>query len=398
MNLILVVVTTERSCKGLRVLLFHNTPYKSPRSTAHVLERDDFYSLSTWQGVPRTYSSPHTAVNRTMAEPRATEGERRRVGPEVGPTPAFRSCTPNGMHGPTCILRADLTPCPLRQAQSRAHAHAEARARAHAALAEATARHEEIAAATLSSAAMAAAQALTTVRAPAHLPNTFAKHLPSSLSNICQTRCQTSVSNIFAKHLPNTFARHLSNSVPNIYAKHLCQTPLTNTCQTRCQTSVANIFGKHLWQKPVPNIFGTNLCQPVTSFPPPTSEEDAAVRTQHSHDTGCHSQAVTHRLSRRRPRRSHRACSRCGRATTRRWTASARSSRGTPWSARPLLSAPRGPPAPSCRGTPWSARPLLSLRGVLKEIDMGDVRRPRHPVVRPPPLVRGVKRERYGIC
>jgi hypothetical protein len=34
----------------------------------------------------------------------------RFVGPEVGPTPAFSSCTPTGMHGPTRVFWANLTP------------------------------------------------------------------------------------------------------------------------------------------------------------------------------------------------------------------------------------------------------------------------------------------------
>ena len=37
------------------------------------------------------------------------ERERRQVGPEVGPTSAFYSCIPTGMHGPTCIFWANLT-------------------------------------------------------------------------------------------------------------------------------------------------------------------------------------------------------------------------------------------------------------------------------------------------
>ena len=45
---------------------------------------------------------------------------------EVGPTSAFYSCIPTGMHGPTCICRANLTPCslskynPKRRAQNQA--------------------------------------------------------------------------------------------------------------------------------------------------------------------------------------------------------------------------------------------------------------------------------------
>jgi hypothetical protein len=34
-------------------------------------------------------------------------------GPEVGPTSVFYSCIPTGMHGPTCIFWADLTPFSL---------------------------------------------------------------------------------------------------------------------------------------------------------------------------------------------------------------------------------------------------------------------------------------------
>ena len=40
--------------------------------------------------------------------------ERRRVDPEVGPTPAFHICIPTGMHWPTCILWANLTPFTLQ--------------------------------------------------------------------------------------------------------------------------------------------------------------------------------------------------------------------------------------------------------------------------------------------
>jgi hypothetical protein len=36
------------------------------------------------------------------------------VGPEVGPTSAFFSCIPAGMHGPTCIFWANLTPFPVQ--------------------------------------------------------------------------------------------------------------------------------------------------------------------------------------------------------------------------------------------------------------------------------------------
>jgi hypothetical protein len=37
------------------------------------------------------------------------KGERRQVGPGVGPTPAFSSCIHTGMYGPTCIFWANLT-------------------------------------------------------------------------------------------------------------------------------------------------------------------------------------------------------------------------------------------------------------------------------------------------
>ena len=39
--------------------------------------------------------------------------ERRPVGPEVEPTPAFHRCIPTGMRGPTRILWANLTPLSL---------------------------------------------------------------------------------------------------------------------------------------------------------------------------------------------------------------------------------------------------------------------------------------------
>jgi hypothetical protein len=37
------------------------------------------------------------------------KSERSQVGPEFGPTSAFFSCIPAGMHGPTCIFWANLT-------------------------------------------------------------------------------------------------------------------------------------------------------------------------------------------------------------------------------------------------------------------------------------------------
>jgi hypothetical protein len=38
----------------------------------------------------------------------------RQVGLEVGPTSAFYRCIPTGMHGPTCIFWANLTPFSLK--------------------------------------------------------------------------------------------------------------------------------------------------------------------------------------------------------------------------------------------------------------------------------------------
>jgi hypothetical protein len=60
-----------------------------------VLERD---GARRRRGVPRVAG----------AAPRQSES-RRRVGPEAGPTSAFYSCVPTGLHGPTRIFRADLT-------------------------------------------------------------------------------------------------------------------------------------------------------------------------------------------------------------------------------------------------------------------------------------------------
>ena len=50
-----------------------------------------------------------------MAE-QATQSEKdtMQVGPEVGPTSAFYGCIPFGMHGPTCIFWANLTPFSLK--------------------------------------------------------------------------------------------------------------------------------------------------------------------------------------------------------------------------------------------------------------------------------------------
>ena len=52
------------------------------------------------------------AVEEAGAPSREREG--RQVGPEVGPTSAFYSCVPTGMHGPTCIFWANLTAFSLR--------------------------------------------------------------------------------------------------------------------------------------------------------------------------------------------------------------------------------------------------------------------------------------------
>jgi hypothetical protein len=61
------------------------------------------------------YKLAEVAAGRPVSLPAASGGgldaprsrcERRRVGPEVGPTPACYSCAPTGMHGPTCIFWA----------------------------------------------------------------------------------------------------------------------------------------------------------------------------------------------------------------------------------------------------------------------------------------------------
>ena len=49
----------------------------------------------------------------------ALERERRQVGPEVGPTSGFSSCIITGMHGPTGIFWANLTPFSLQRAAVR---------------------------------------------------------------------------------------------------------------------------------------------------------------------------------------------------------------------------------------------------------------------------------------
>jgi hypothetical protein len=58
---------------------------------------------------------PHTSAARrpsplSTARSSSARCGRRRVDPEVGPTPAFYRCIPTGMHGPTRIVRANLTP------------------------------------------------------------------------------------------------------------------------------------------------------------------------------------------------------------------------------------------------------------------------------------------------
>ena len=52
--------------------------------------------------------------SQVRCRPRRDGPTLRRVGPVVGPTPAFYSCVPTGMHGPACIFWADLTPCSLQ--------------------------------------------------------------------------------------------------------------------------------------------------------------------------------------------------------------------------------------------------------------------------------------------
>ena len=43
---------------------------------------------------------------------------RRQVGPEARPTSAFYSYVPTGMHGPTCVSWANLTPLSLKTARA----------------------------------------------------------------------------------------------------------------------------------------------------------------------------------------------------------------------------------------------------------------------------------------
>ena len=45
---------------------------------------------------------------------RYTQVRKTRDGPEVGPTSVFYSCFPTGMHGPTYIFWANLTPLSLQ--------------------------------------------------------------------------------------------------------------------------------------------------------------------------------------------------------------------------------------------------------------------------------------------
>jgi hypothetical protein len=56
--------------------------------------------MTNWQGLRRPVTTDDQA-------------RRRHVGPEVGPTSAFYSCVPTGMHGLTCIFWANLTPFSL---------------------------------------------------------------------------------------------------------------------------------------------------------------------------------------------------------------------------------------------------------------------------------------------
>ena len=56
------------------------------------------------------------SAHREAAHYRAKVRIRRRVGPEVGPTPASHRCIPTGVHGPTRVVRAKLTPpCSLQE-------------------------------------------------------------------------------------------------------------------------------------------------------------------------------------------------------------------------------------------------------------------------------------------
>jgi hypothetical protein len=52
------------------------------------------------------------------AAARAQVRKTRQVGPEVGPTSAFYSCTPIGKRGPTCVFWANLTPFSLPQGRA----------------------------------------------------------------------------------------------------------------------------------------------------------------------------------------------------------------------------------------------------------------------------------------
>jgi hypothetical protein len=81
---------------------------------------------SEWQEKPRRLTTPsffacHKIVDAKRGRGRASVptifgspwGERRCVGPEVEPASALYSCIPIGMHGPTCIFWANLTPFAL---------------------------------------------------------------------------------------------------------------------------------------------------------------------------------------------------------------------------------------------------------------------------------------------
>jgi hypothetical protein len=64
----------------------------------------------------------------TASPPTPSTVGKTQVGPEAGPTAAFSSCIPTGMHGPTRIFWADLTLCSLQEprrgdAQARGEGH-----------------------------------------------------------------------------------------------------------------------------------------------------------------------------------------------------------------------------------------------------------------------------------
>jgi hypothetical protein len=65
----------------------------------------------SWGG-PRRAAGAVTRTppgSRRLRAIRAPKSEGRQVGPEVEPTSAFYSCIFTGMHGPTCVVWANLT-------------------------------------------------------------------------------------------------------------------------------------------------------------------------------------------------------------------------------------------------------------------------------------------------